>query len=128
MWVNALEASALAKARDATLEILRKGYGYLGIDQFIERLAFESLRIIIFRNRASALVEFVDYENGKLLNILTVHGDIDRCDVAIGLLEAAAKEAGANLVVSIGHMGWKNIMQKHGYYTEKKLLMRKELK
>jgi hypothetical protein len=117
----------LAIDRDSTLEILRKGYGYLGVEQFAAQLENGSLKIIIFKNHATALVQIVPYENGHLLNILTVRGNIERCDLAITLLEQAAKEAGANLIVSIGHTGWLKTMKKHGYYTERKLLMRKEL-
>jgi hypothetical protein len=128
LWVDASTAAALAAKRDATIEILRKGYGYLGREQFVTQLGASDLRIIIFKNRSSALVQLVPYEDGVVLNILTVNGSLETCEKAIEYLEQAAREAGANLVVSIGHAGWARIMQKHGYQTEKRLLMRKVLK
>jgi hypothetical protein len=128
LWVDASTAAALAAKRDATLEILRKGYGYLGPEQFVIQLGSNDLRIIIFKNRAAALVQLVPYTDGVVCNILTVHGNIKSCDNAIEWIEQAAKEAGANLLVSIGHAGWERIMKKHGYEIEKRLLMRKVLK
>lgn len=128
LWVDASTAAALAAKRDATLEILRKGYGYLGPEQFVAQLGSNDLRVIIFKNRASALVQLVDYEDGVVLNILTVNGNLQICDQAIEWIERAAKEAGANLIVSIGLVGWLPIMKKHGYETERRLLMRKVLK
>jgi len=127
LWVPAATAVSLAESGDATLEILRKGHGFLSMQQFVPLLRESVFRIIVFKNRATALVEFVDYEDGKLLNILTVHGDLKRCDVAMEYLEQAAKEAGANMVVSIGHTGWARIMKRRGYTLEPRLYMKKVL-
>lgn len=127
LWVDAATAVSLANSGDATLEILRKGHSFLNMQQFAALLGTGNFRIIVFKNRATALVELVDYENGILLNILTVHGDLRRCDVAMQYLEEAAKEAGANMVVSVGHTGWARIMKRRGYTLEPKLYMKKVL-
>src|SRR6187455_1875831 len=89
LWVDASTAAALAAKNDATVEILRKGYGYLGPEQFVAQLGANSLRIIIFKNRATALVQLVPYQDGIVCNILTVHGSIETCDAAIEWLEQA---------------------------------------
>lgn len=128
IWADPSTAAALAAKRDATLEILRKGYGYLGPEQFVTQLGANDLRIILFKNRACALVQLVPYQDGTVLNILTVHGDMERCENALQHLEQAAKDAGANLIVSVGHPGWEPMMKKHGYQVKRRLLMRKELK
>lgn len=127
LWVNATTAAELAANSDPAMEMLRNGHGYLEQKQFVSLLAAGELRVIAFRNRTAALVTCGKCVEGVALNILTVTGDIDRCEKAIPLLELAAKEINANLIVSVGHPGWEKIMKRQGYQTEKRLLMRKVL-
>lgn len=128
LWVDASTAAALALKQDVTLEILRKGYGYLGPEQFAQQLGANDLRIIIFKNKSVALTQIVSYADGLVMNILTVKGDMRHCEEAIKYLELAAKEVGANLIVSVGHAGWARVMKRQGYEIEPRLLMRKVLK
>jgi hypothetical protein len=127
IWVSAAIAAELAIAGDASLEILRKGHGFLDKQQFASLLGAGELKIIAFRNRTSALVTCGKCAEGIVLNILTVQGDIKGCEASIPLLEQAAKEVGANLIISVGHPGWERVMKRQGYRTEKRLLMRKVL-
>lgn len=127
LWVDAATAAELAIAGDKHLEILRTGHGLLGKQQFASLLAAGELKVIAFRNQTSALVTCGNCAEGVVLNILTVQGNIKACEAAIPLLEEAAKAAGANLIVSVGHPGWERVMKRQGYRTEKRLLMRKNL-
>lgn len=125
LWVDASTAAALAAAKDATTETLRKGHGFLELEQFVSLLGANELRIIIFKNKSAALVTSGKCSEGIVLNILTVQGDIDTCEASIKYLEEAAKEAGANLIVSVGHPGWARVMKRQGWDIFPRLLMRK---
>lgn len=127
LWVEPSTAAALAAAQDATVEILRKGHGFLGLEQFVELLGSGELRIIVFKNHSAALVTSGKCAEGVVLNILTVQGSIDTCEEAIKYLESAAKEAGANLIVSVGHPGWARVVKRCGWDIHPRLLMRKVL-
>lgn len=127
IWVDADTAASIACTKNKTTESLRNGYGFLDLDAFVDRLENGSIKIIAFQNRTAALVELVHAKDGLTLNILTVSGTIETCGRAIEWLESAAKELKVENIISIGHPGWKNLMEKKGYYTEPKLLMRKRL-
>lgn len=127
LWVSPANAAELARNQDPAMEMMRIGHGYLDQTTFARLLSEGELRVIAFENRTAALVTIGKCVEGVALNILTVIGTLDRCSEAIPLLEKAAREVNANLVVSIGHPGWQKIMMKHGYQTEKRLLMRKVL-
>jgi hypothetical protein len=127
IWVDASTAAALAAKKDAIAETLRKGHGFLGLEQFVSLLGSNELRIIVFRNHTAALVTSGPCAEGVVLNILTVQGDIDRCEESIKYLELAAKEAGADLIISVGHPGWSRVMKRQGWDVHPRLLMRKVL-
>jgi hypothetical protein len=127
LWVDPSTAAALAAKGDPTAEVLRKGHGFLGPEQFVSLLGASELRIIIFKNRTAALVTCGPCAEGVVLNILTVQGDIHSCEDSIKYLEQAAREAGADLIVSVGHPGWARVMKRQGYDIHPRLLMRKVL-
>lgn len=127
IWVDAKMAEAAALGGDAITEQLRTGHGYLNRLQFANLLRSGKFQIIVFRNNAAALVAGSDCEDGRILNILTVRGNLKTCEAALPLLEEAAKNAGYNVLVSTGHLGWCEMMERHGYTTKKLLLMRKVL-
>lgn len=127
LWVDASTAAALAAAKDETCEQLRAGHGYLSILQFVEQLGASELKIVVFKNRTTALVQRAECAEGVVVNILTVKGDLKRCEESIKYLEDAAREIGATLIVSVGHAGWAKIMQRNGYEIHPRLLMRKLL-
>lgn len=128
IWVDADMAASAALGGDAVTEQLRAGHGYLDQQQFANLLRSGDFQIIVFRNNAAALVAGSDCAEGRILNILTVRGDLKTCEEALPLLEGAARDAGYNVLVSTGHLGWKEMVEKQGYTTKKLLLMRKVLK
>lgn len=125
LWIDPSTAAALAAKRDASMEILRKGHGFLGLEQFVSLLGTNELRVIIFKNKSAALVTLGPCAEGVVLNILTVKGDIQGCEQAIKYIESAAREAGADLIISVGSMGWSRVMKRQGYEVHPRLLMRK---
>lgn len=127
LWVDGTTAAMLAEKKDADMEALRNGYGYLDVEAFARRLLDNHFRIIIFKNRTAALIEIAETKDGKLLNILTVLGNLKSCEQSLEWLEVAAQEIDVKVIVSIGHIGWLPMMKRRGYYTEPKLLMRKRL-
>lgn len=127
LWVDASTAAALAAAEDKTCEELRVGHGYLSVPQFVQQLGADELKIVVFKNRTTALVQRAECAEGIVVNILTVKGDLKRCEESIKYLEDAAREIGANLIVSVGHAGWARIMKRNGYDIHPRLLMRKVL-
>lgn len=128
IWVDAERAAAAALGGDVVAEQLRAGHGYLDQQQFAHLLQSGEFQIIVFKNDAAALVAGSDCADGRILNILTVRGDLKTCEEALPLLENAARDAGYNVLVSTGHLGWKEMVEKQGYTTKKLLLMRKVLK
>lgn len=128
LWVDPSTAAALAAKKDDVAETLRHGHGFLGLEQFVSMLGSSELRIIVFKNHTAALVTCGKCAEGVVLNILTVQGDIKRCEESIKYLEDAAKEADADLIISVGHMGWAKVMKRQGYEIHPRLLMRKKLK
>ena len=127
LWVDAHTAAYLAESKDVAMEAMRNGYGFLDTEDFAKRLLDGSFKVIAFKNKTAALIEMVNTKDGKLLNILTVYGNLKGCEQALDWLEAAAKNIGVDSIVSIGHPGWLPMMKRKGYYTEPKLLMRKNL-
>lgn len=128
LWVDPSTAAGLAATKDDTCEKLRIGHGFLDVAQFVKMLGSNELRIIVFKNRSAALVTCGESLGGIVLNILTVQGDIKSCEESIQYLETAAREAGANLIISVGSPGWARVMKRNGYDIHTRLLMRKELK
>jgi hypothetical protein len=74
-----------------------------------------------------ALVEIVDTSYGRTLNVLTVVGSKEDWDVGIEALEHIARANGADMIYSVGHLGWEKSMRQHGYTTERVLRMKKVL-
>jgi hypothetical protein len=127
LWVDPSTAAALAAAKDATSETLRKGHGFLDLEQFVALLGSKELQIIVFKNRTSALVTCGQCAEGVVLNILTVQGTLETCEQALKYLEEAAREAGADLIISVGMPGWARVMKRNGYDIHTRLFMRKSL-
>lgn len=120
-------AAALAAAKDEHTEALRIGHGFLDLSQYVSLLGSAELRIIVFKNKTAALLTSGQCAEGTVLNILTVQGDLKRCEESIKLLEKAAREAGADLLISVGYPGWSKIMKRQGWDIHPRLLMRKVL-
>lgn len=127
MWVEPSQAADFARARDALTEALRIGHGFLDHLQFVHLLQLGELQIIAFPNKTAALVTCGDSAEGRVLNILTVQGNIKECEESIPYLEDAARETGCKLIISIGSAGWARVMKRQGYDIQKRLLMRKVL-
>src|SRR5678809_218592 len=127
LWVDPQVASEFAEARDQSLEALRHGQGLLTPSEFIRHLKSGEMRVMAFINNCYALVSIGVGVEGSLLNILTVKGKMNDCAKALDWLEDAAREAGINVIVSVGHKGWAKVMQRKGYDVKERLFMRKKL-
>lgn len=128
LWVDADNAARLAREGETRMEQLRLGHGMLTSEQFVKFLASGELRVIVFKSTAACLVTLGESVEGVVLNILTVNGDMKSCEAAMPHLETAAREAGAVLIISVGAVGWGRVLARQGYTSEKRLIMRKELR
>lgn len=109
------------------LEALRIGHNLLSIEQYAAMLMSGDLEILMIPYGA-ILVDWGDCAEGKVMNILTVTGNItDNVRVSIGSFEEAARERGAKVILSLGRTAYAKILEPFGYLITHKVLMRKEL-
>lgn len=93
----------------------------------VDAIASGMFEIWRLADNAYALIEFVDTRYGKTLNVLTVAGGRDAWETGLLALEKIARDEGATCIYSIGHPGWRNLMQAHGYKTMMMMKMMKEV-
>ena len=106
---------------------LKKGHALVSDQMFVDGLLNGSMHVIMLPNRCATLVEWNESHYGRTLNILTVTGDLKYADEALEAIIDAAKHDGACMIFSVGHCGWKEIVQRHGFETKPALFMQKVL-
>lgn len=96
-------------------------------DQVLDAIAdgvFEIYRVL---PAAWILVEFIETNRGKTMNIMTVVGSREDWERGWQGVEKIARDNNCNMIFSVGHPGWKRFMEQHGYKTEPMLKMYKEI-
>lgn len=127
-WLTDSEALEAAIRGAIEMEAMRQGVGLLSQEQFQQGLANKEIEVLLLPHNCACLVSFGECEQGKVLNVLTVTGDLRYASEGIIAIEQAALQRGANVVMSVGHMGWYKFAQIHGYNVKKVMLMRKDLR
>ena len=117
---------AAPKTADELIEALYKGYVFATREQLL-RFLDEGVFQIWQAKNIYALVEIVDTSYGRTLNVLTVVGSKEDWNVGIEALEHIARANDADMIYSVGHLGWEKSMKQHGYTTERVLRMKKVL-
>lgn len=126
-WIDAGRAAELALLQTPTLEALRQGHGLLAPDAFVRSLETSELEVLLLPGQFAALVTWGACEDGLTLNVLTVTGELENAKEAFLALEAAARHSEARQILSVGHPGWKRLVESIGYETHTRLCMRKLL-
>lgn len=126
-WLTNSEAFRAASINAVEVEALRQGVGLLSREQFREGLINEEFFILMLPHNCAALCSFGECEQGKVCNVLTTTGNKDYATDCLLALEAAAIKRGANIIMSVGHLGWTKFLISHGYSVKKVMLMRKDL-
>ncbi len=121
------DSSKKTRTADELMRELWQGYALATPRQFLEAIETGAFEIWELEPGAHALIEFVDTSYGKTLNVLTTVGDSSHFETGLLALERIAKDNGAAAIYSVGHMGWLPLMRRHGYHTERKLMMIKVL-
>lgn len=109
------------------LEALRLGHNLLSIEQYAALLMSGDLEILMIPYGA-ILVDWGECADGKVMNILTVTGNItDNVSLSVQAFEGAARERGAKVILSLGRTAYAKILEPYGYQITYKVLMRKDL-
>lgn len=119
--------SAAAMADTVQFEQLRKGHGLLSRELFINALRVGDMEVLLLPGDFLALVTWGECEAGLTMNVLTVTGDLAHASYAFEMLEQAARHAEAQQIISIGHPGWRRMVEALGYTTHTRLCMHKVL-
>lgn len=126
-WLTNVEALLAVRHGAFEMEALRAGHALLSREQFQEALIGTELEVLALPNNCAALIAWGECADGRVLNILTTVGSERHADLALMCIEAAAKERGAKVVMSVGRRGWSALAKRHSYIVNDCILMRKNL-
>lgn len=126
-WVPAAIAAEAAGDGNPLIEVLRQGHGLLSVHDFAKALASGEIELLLLPNRCAALVAWGMCGEGRAMSILTVAGHKPYWDCGLDMLEHAAAERGAEVVMAIAYAGWLGLARRHGYDVAKRIIMRKFL-
>lgn len=125
-WLSPAESFRAYRAGARDVEALRLGHGLLSQVQFAQALVDSAVEILMV-SHGVILVGWGECEQGRTLNILTVHGNLADIDISYEELEAAAYERGADVIMSVGRPGYAASAERNGYEVTHTILMRKSL-
>jgi hypothetical protein len=126
-WFPALFSHTAALQGTTETEAMRKGQGLLSKEQFAEALRVGEIEILGLPNECYALITWGFSDHGKMMTILTVCAKMEHCAEALAALESAAVDREAKVIISIGHAGWRRLVQAQGFETWPLLGMKKVL-
>lgn len=126
-WLTYQKAAALAEGGQWQLEELRKGHGLLSRELFANALRVGDMEVLLLPGSFVALITWGECEAGLTMNVLTVAGSLEHAADAFTMLEQAARHAEAQQIISIGHPGWRKLVESLGYTTHTRLCMHKVL-
>lgn len=126
-WLSFDQAAQLAADRSAVTEALRAGHGLLSRELFVNALQIGEIEILLLPGGFAALCTWGECDEGLTLNVLTVTGTLEHARLAFEVLEIAARHSEAAQIISIGHPGWRALVESIGYTTNMRLFMRKVL-
>lgn len=126
-WLSFDEAAQLAADAHAVTEALRLGHGLLNREVFTNALRFGEMEVLLLPGGFAALVTWGECDDGFTMNVLTVTGRMDQAREAFEVLERVARHSEAQQIISIGHPGWRRLVESIGYTTHTRLCMRKLL-
>jgi hypothetical protein len=122
----------ISKTADATsyeliLEQLRTGHGLLSWEQFRNAILMHDIDVWALPFNQYALVAWGDSLEGRTLNILTTVGTMEYAAAGLAAIEKLAKQYGAAVVMSVGRVGWTDLVRDAGYTVTPTILMKKVL-
>lgn len=109
------------------IEALRIGHGLLSRQQFLDSLASNDLEVWALPFNQYALMAWGVSEHGKTANILTTVGSMQYAAAGLAAIEKLAKQNGAAVVISVGQVGWTDLVKDAGYSVQRTILMKKVL-
>jgi hypothetical protein len=126
-WLDPILACRAAQQLHPTMEKLREGHSILSQEQFCAALFNKEIEVLALPSDCAVLMTWGEVKEGKAFNILTVCGDLMHFETAYDALEEAAIASGADVIISVGRVAYKKLMQNHGYNIEPCILMKKVL-
>lgn len=126
-WLDHDQAGDLADAGAPVTEALRAGQGLMTCEAFARALRAGSMEVLLLPGHMAALITWGMCPDGLTMNVLTVTGSVGAAREAFIQLELAARHSEAKQIISIGHPGWRRLVESIGYETNPRLFMRKLL-
>lgn len=130
-WLPAQTAYEAACANYPVILDMHRGANTLSYAQLAAKLRTGEFEIIAFDTHTSPAVAFLvtwGESNGqKLCQIVTITGAIVEHGVVLDCFEAAVRQRGGKVILSVGRRAYKHIVERHGYTVDECILMRKEL-